>query len=183
MIVLRDGVMVDDKQQDAGARGGGRVMSIWTTLKLAFRALWRNKVRSMLTMLGIIFGIGTVIAMIASGQGAREAVADVFRSMGTNLLMVTNGSVSTGGAAGGQGSRYSLTWKDLEQLENGEVPTIHWVTPRAADQGAGRVRGRELEHDRARREAAVFSRSRTGRRRRARCSTRRPRKTGPEGRA
>ncbi|HEY1812076.1 MAG TPA: ABC transporter permease [Kofleriaceae bacterium] len=104
-------------------------MSIWTTLKLAFRALWRNKVRSTLTMLGIIFGIGTVIAMIASGQGAREAVADVFRSMGTNLLIVTNGSVSTGGAAGGQGSRYSLTWKDLEQLENGEVPTVRWVTP------------------------------------------------------
>ena len=104
-------------------------MSVWTTLKLAFRALWRNKVRSTLTMLGIIFGIGTVIAMIASGQGAREAVADVFRSMGTNLLIVTNGSVSTGGAAGGQGSRYSLTWTDLEALENGEVPTVRWVTP------------------------------------------------------
>jgi putative ABC transport system permease protein len=104
-------------------------MSLLTTLKLAFRALWRNKVRSTLTMLGIIFGIGTVIAMIASGQGAREAVADVFRSMGTNLLIVTNGSVSTGGAAGGQGSRYSLTWADLEALENGEVPTIRWVTP------------------------------------------------------
>jgi putative ABC transport system permease protein len=104
-------------------------MSVWTTLKLAFRALWRNKVRSILTMLGIIFGIGTVIAMIASGQGAREAVADVFRSMGTNLLIVTNGSVSTSGAAGGLGSRYSLTWADLQALENGEVPTVRWVTP------------------------------------------------------
>jgi putative ABC transport system permease protein len=104
-------------------------VSVWTTLKLAFRALWRNKVRSILTMLGIIFGIGTVIAMIASGQGAREAVADVFRSMGTNLLIVTNGSVSTGGAAGGLGSRYSLTWSDLQALENGEVPTVRWVTP------------------------------------------------------
>ena len=104
-------------------------MSILSTLKLAFRALWRNKVRSILTMLGIIFGIGTVIAMIASGQGAREAVADVFRSMGTNLLIVTNGSVSSGGAAGGLGSRYSLTWGDLTALENGEVPTVRWVTP------------------------------------------------------
>jgi len=104
-------------------------VNIFTTLKLAFRALWRNKVRSFLTMLGIIFGIGTVIAMIAAGQGAREAVADVFRSMGTNLLIVTNGSVSSFGAAGGQGSRYSLTWADLDALENGEVPTVRWVTP------------------------------------------------------
>lgn len=104
-------------------------MKVFTTLKLAFRALWRNKVRSMLTMLGIIFGIGTVIAMIASGQGAKEAVADVFRSMGTNLLIVTNGSQRSFGAAGGAGSRYSLTWDDEQALENGEVPTIRWVTP------------------------------------------------------
>ncbi|MEO8552560.1 MAG: ABC transporter permease [Kofleriaceae bacterium] len=104
-------------------------MKVFTTLKLAFRALWRNKVRSMLTMLGIIFGIGTVIAMIASGQGAKEAVADVFRSMGTNLLIVTNGSQRTSGAAGGAGSRFSLTWADEAALENGEVPTIRWVTP------------------------------------------------------
>jgi putative ABC transport system permease protein len=104
-------------------------MSVISTIMLAFRALFRNKVRSVLTMLGIIFGIGLVIGMIAMGQGAREAVADVFRSMGTNLLIVTNGSVSTGGAAGGLGSRYSLTWTDLDVLENGEVPTIRWVTP------------------------------------------------------
>ena len=104
-------------------------MTVLTTLKLAFRALWRNKVRSMLTMLGIIFGIGTVIAMIASGQGAKEAVADVFRSMGTNLLIVTNGSQRSFGAAGGAGSRFSLTWTDEAALENGEVPTIRWVTP------------------------------------------------------
>jgi putative ABC transport system permease protein len=104
-------------------------MSILTTLKLAMRALWRNKVRSALTMLGIIFGIGTVIAMIASGQGARESVADVFRAMGTNLLIITNGSSQTGGAAGGAGSRMSLTWADLESLQNGEVPTIRWVAP------------------------------------------------------
>jgi putative ABC transport system permease protein len=104
-------------------------MTVFTTLKLAFRALWRNKVRSMLTMLGIIFGIGTVIAMIASGQGAKEAVADVFRSMGTNLLIVTNGSQRQFGAAGGAGSRYSLTWADEAALENGEVPTVRWVTP------------------------------------------------------
>ena len=67
-------------------------MNIFTTFKLALRALWRNKVRTLLTMLGIMFGIGTVIAMVAGGQGARESVADVFRAMGTNLLIITNGS-------------------------------------------------------------------------------------------
>jgi putative ABC transport system permease protein len=104
-------------------------MSLFTTLKLAFRALWRNKVRSGLTMLGIIGGIGTVIAMIAAGEGAREAVNDIFRAMGTNLLIITNGSQSSFGAAGGAGSRMSLTWSDLEALENHEVPTVRWVVP------------------------------------------------------
>src|SRR5512140_2732527 len=104
-------------------------MSVLTTIKLAFRALYRNKVRSLLTMLGLIFGIGTVIAMVASGQGAREAVADVFRAMGTNLLIITNGSQSSFGAAAGAGSRCSLTWQGLDALESGEVPTVRWVTP------------------------------------------------------
>ncbi|NVB81129.1 MAG: FtsX-like permease family protein [Kofleriaceae bacterium] len=104
-------------------------MNIFTTFRLALRALWRNKVRSSLTMLGIIFGIGTVIAMIASGQGARESVADVFRAMGTNLLIITNGSSRQGGAAGGAGSQMALTWDDLTALENGEVSTLRWVAP------------------------------------------------------
>jgi putative ABC transport system permease protein len=104
-------------------------MSIFTTFKLALRALWRNKVRSSLTMLGIIFGIGTVIAMIASGQGARESVAEVFRSMGTNLLIISNGSSSSGGVRGGAGSQMALTWDDLAALETGEVATVRWVAP------------------------------------------------------
>ncbi len=104
-------------------------MSIFTTLKLAFRALWRNKVRSFLTMLGLICGIGIVIAMIAAGQGARESVSDVFRSMGTNLLIITNGSQASSGAAGGAGSRMALTWNDLTGMENREIPTLRWVVP------------------------------------------------------
>jgi putative ABC transport system permease protein len=105
-------------------------VNIFTTFKLALRALWRNKVRTSLTMLGLIFGIGTVIAMVAAGQGARESVADVFRAMGTNLLIITNGSQrGPGGVAGGAGSQYALTWDDLAALENGEVSTIRWVAP------------------------------------------------------
>jgi putative ABC transport system permease protein len=104
-------------------------VNIFTTFKLALRALWRNKVRSSLTMLGIIFGIGTVIAMIASGQGARESVAEVFRSMGTNLLIISNGSSAQGGVRGGAGSQMALTWDDLAALENGEISTVRWVAP------------------------------------------------------
>ncbi|HET8585205.1 MAG TPA: ABC transporter permease [Casimicrobiaceae bacterium] len=104
-------------------------MSLFTTLRLAFRALWRNRVRSVLTMLGIVFGIGAVIAMVASGQGAQEAVKEVFRGMGTNLLIITNGSHRSFGVAGGEGSREALTWDDLKALESGEIPTIRWVAP------------------------------------------------------
>ncbi len=105
-------------------------MNVFTTFKLALRALWRNKVRTSLTMLGLIFGIGTVIAMVAAGQGARESVADVFRAMGTNLLIITNGSQrGPGGVAGGAGSQMALTWDDLTALENGEVSTVRWVAP------------------------------------------------------
>ena len=104
-------------------------MNVFTTFKLALRALWRNKVRSSLTMLGIIFGIGTVIAMIASGQGARESVAQVFRAMGTNLLIISNGSSNQGAVAGGAGSRMALTWDDVAALEAGEVSTLRWVAP------------------------------------------------------
>jgi putative ABC transport system permease protein len=74
-------------------------MNVFTTLKLAMRALWRNKVRSMLTMLGIVFGIGAVIAMVAGGQGAQQSVKDVFQNLGTNVLILTNGSQRSFGTA------------------------------------------------------------------------------------
>ncbi|HEX8110089.1 MAG TPA: ABC transporter permease [Kofleriaceae bacterium] len=104
-------------------------MNVFTTLKLAMRALWRNKVRTLLTMAGIVFGIGAVIAMVSGGQGAQQAVKDVFQSLGTNVLILTNGSQRSFGAAGGAGSRQSLTWDDLKALQSGEIATIKWVAP------------------------------------------------------
>ena len=104
-------------------------MSLFTTLKLALRALWRNKVRSTLTMLGIVFGIGAVIAMVSGGQGAQQAVREVFQSLGTNVLILTNGSQRSFGAAGGAGSRLSLTWDDLAALQSGEITSIRSVAP------------------------------------------------------
>ena len=103
-------------------------MNILSTFKLALRALWRNKVRTLLTMLGIVFGIGAVIAMVAGGQGAQASVKEVFQSLGTNVLIVSNSSNQSFGAAGGAGSRLSITWDDMAALE-AEVPTIKWLAP------------------------------------------------------
>jgi putative ABC transport system permease protein len=85
-------------------------------------------VRSMLTMLGIVFGIGAVIAMVSGGQGAQAAVKEVFSRLGANVLQVMNGNQQTFGAAGGANSRQSLTWKDLEAIET-EIPTVKAVAP------------------------------------------------------
>jgi putative ABC transport system permease protein len=104
-------------------------MNLFTTFLLALRALWRHKVRTFLTMLGLIGGVGTVIAMVSAGQGARESVADVFRAMGTNLLIISNGSQRQGGVAGGTGSQFALTWDDVAALEAGEISSIRWVSP------------------------------------------------------
>jgi len=104
-------------------------VSIFTTFKLAFRALWRNKIRTTLTMLGIVFGIGAVIAMVAGGQGAQQSVREVFQNLGTNVLQVMNGSQRSFGAAGGAGSRQSITWDDLAAIKDGSIKEIHWVAP------------------------------------------------------
>ena len=104
-------------------------MNIFTTFKLALRALWRNKVRTMLTMLGIVFGIGAVIAMVAGGQGAQASVKEVFDSLGTNTLVLSGGAQRTSGASGGAGSRQSLTWEDVAALQSGEIPSIKYVAP------------------------------------------------------
>ncbi len=102
-------------------------MSWFTTLRLAVRAMWRNLVRTVLTMLGIVCGIAAVIAMVSLGRGAQQSVRDVFTGQGTNVLQVFNGSVPTNGAAGGLGSRQSITWGDLDAMKSGEISTIKWA--------------------------------------------------------
>ncbi len=63
-------------------------MLFWTTVKIGLRSLLANKLRSLLTMLGIIIGVGAVIAMLAMGEGAKQQVMTRIQSMGTNLLLV-----------------------------------------------------------------------------------------------
>jgi len=75
-------------------------MNFLMTLRIAFKALGRNKMRSSLTMLGIIIGVGAVIAMIAIGSGAKARIQEQIASMGSNLLIVLSGSATAGYSLG-----------------------------------------------------------------------------------
>jgi putative ABC transport system permease protein len=98
-------------------------MNPLVTFRLALRALLRNKMRSFLTMLGIIIGVSAVIAMVAIGEGAKAQVEKSFAAMGTSLLIVMPGSSSAGGARGGFGSQPTLTWDDLKAIQT-EVASV-----------------------------------------------------------
>jgi putative ABC transport system permease protein len=96
------------------------------TIRVAIRALMRNKMRSFLTMLGIIIGVAAVIAMVAIGEGAKAKVEQSFASMGSNLLIILPGSTTSGGARGGFGSMPTLTWDDLKAIRT-EVPSVRYA--------------------------------------------------------
>ncbi|AKV01691.1 Macrolide export ATP-binding/permease protein MacB [Labilithrix luteola] len=103
-------------------------MNPFVTLRIALRAVLRNKLRSFLTTLGIIIGVGAVIAMMAIGAGAKAQVEAAFSAMGTNLLIILPGSTTSGGSFGGFGSMPTLTWDDLAAIKN-EVGTVRAVAP------------------------------------------------------
>jgi len=98
------------------------------TLRIALRALLRNKMRSFLTTLGIIIGVAAVIAMVAIGEGAKAQVEKAFAAMGTSLLIVMPGSSTAGGARGGFGSQPTLTWDDLRAIQT-EIPSVRSAAP------------------------------------------------------
>ncbi len=98
------------------------------TCRVAFRALARNKMRSFLTALGIIIGVGAVIAMVSIGEGAKRGIEDRFASMGTNLLFVSPGSASSRGVQGGWGSRTTLKAEDAQAIEQ-QCPSVMYVSP------------------------------------------------------
>ncbi|MGA3119334.1 MAG: ABC transporter permease [Polyangiaceae bacterium] len=103
-------------------------MFLWQTLRVALRAIFRNKLRSFLTTLGIIIGVGAVIAMMAIGAGAKSQVEQAFAAMGTNLLIILPGSATSGGARGGFGSMPSLTKDDVEAIRT-QVATVKRAAP------------------------------------------------------
>jgi putative ABC transport system permease protein len=99
-----------------------------SVIKIALRALARNKVRSALTMLGIIIGVASVIAMVGLGQGAQKQVQDQIAGMGTNLLIVSSGSQTSFGVRGGAGTRNTLTPEDADAIER-EAPAVAAANP------------------------------------------------------
>ncbi len=103
-------------------------MKIRNVLLSALRALQRNKMRSFLTMLGIIIGVGAVIAMLAIGQGAKYSVEQQINALGTNVLIVLPGSQQTGGVRVGAGSVTTLTEEDAAAIQR-ECPAVALVSP------------------------------------------------------
>ena len=95
---------------------------------VAARALLRNKLRSFLTTLGVIIGVGAVIAMTAIGAGAKARVEKSFESMGTRMLTIRSGSSRGGGVRGGAGSQPTITWDDMRAIQE-ELPAVERVAP------------------------------------------------------
>jgi putative ABC transport system permease protein len=98
-------------------------------VRVALRALLRNKLRSLLTALGIIIGVAAVIAMVAIGEGARARVEQAFSAMGTNVLIVSSGAKTSSGAKAGAGTLPTLTWDDLRAIRS-DVADVRFVAPR-----------------------------------------------------
>jgi putative ABC transport system permease protein len=103
-------------------------MSVLQGIRIAVRSLRVNTLRSALTMLGIIIGVGAVIAMVAVGSGAQARVAEQIQSLGSNLIIVMSGSTNTGGIRLGQGTQLTITEDDATAMER-EVPAVQVAAP------------------------------------------------------
>jgi len=97
--------------------------------RVALQAIGRNKLRSGLTMLGIMIGVGAVISMIAIGSGAKARIQEQIAAMGSNLLMVRSGSATSGGVRMGAGSVPTLTAEDAAAIAE-EIPAVKYAAPR-----------------------------------------------------
>ena len=104
------------------------ITTLLASLRIALRALMVNKMRSALTMLGIIIGVGAVIAMIAVGSGAKKRIAEQIASMGSNLLIVMSGSSTSGGLRFGSGTVPTLNVDDAKAILT-EIPAVKYVAP------------------------------------------------------
>ena len=103
-------------------------MDILAIIRIAMRALARNKMRSSLTMLGIIIGVGAVIAMVSVGQGAQEQAQQQIAAMGSNMLFVQSGTVTRGGMRMGWGATKTLIYEDMQAILR-ECPSVKAAAP------------------------------------------------------
>jgi len=104
------------------------MIDIPSTIRISFRALRVNKMRSALTMLGIIIGVGAVITMLAVGTGAKQRLGDQLASIGSNLIMVVPGASTAGGVRMGAGTQSTLSLDDAEAIQK-ECPAVLYVAP------------------------------------------------------
>jgi len=161
VITMRDGTVVSDQRRDSvaaiptpkaesdiapqrnGVADGGSFSALIHGTGAAFalmiagaalQALARNKMRSALTMLGVFIGVAALIAMVAVGQGANEAVRKQIEGLGTNMFVVVPGASQSGGARGGYGSASALTVADADAIRR-EAPSIAQVSYMIRQQG------------------------------------------------
>lgn len=103
-------------------------MSLLESVKVALNGLFANKMRSVLTMLGVIIGVAAVISMLAISSGARDAVMKEIEAMGTNLIIIRSGQARKGSVMGGFGSKQSLVYDDAVAIAE-ECPSVSKVAP------------------------------------------------------
>jgi putative ABC transport system permease protein len=105
-------------------------MELVETIRGALQSLWANKLRSGLTMLGIVIGVGAVIALMSIGSGAQAAIARNMKSLGANLITITPGASTQGGVSLGAGSAPRLTIDDATAIADpSNVPDVAAVSP------------------------------------------------------
>jgi putative ABC transport system permease protein len=126
-------------------------MDVGQAIRVAFSSLMANKLRSSLTMLGMVIGVGAVITLMSIGQGAQAAVQEQFNSLGTNLVFVDPGTTNSGGVRAQAGSVQTLTYDDAKAIsDETQVPDASLVAPETSTFGqivyqaqntVGRVKG------------------------------------------
>jgi putative ABC transport system permease protein len=116
-------------------------MTILMTFRIALKALNRNKLRTTLTMLGMIIGVGAVITMVALGNGARVSIEQQIQSAGTNVIMVNAGNFSSGGVRQGQGMSNTLTPDDAVAIR--ELPGVQYLVETVRNRGGQIVAGNQ----------------------------------------
>jgi len=116
-------------------------MKITDLLRLALHSLKRNKLRTFLTMLGIIIGVGSVIAMLGIGEGSKENIQAQISGLGTNVLIVFPSSSNTGGVRSDAGSAQSLTQADADVIKE-RCPSVKYVSPIATTRSQVIANGR-----------------------------------------
>jgi putative ABC transport system permease protein len=100
----------------------------WSSVRIALQAIAANPMRSALTVLGIVIGVGSVIAMVAVGRGATQRIQDQIRSIGSNILIVLPGSSTSGGLRAGHGTLLTLTEEDATAIA-AESPAVDLAVP------------------------------------------------------